>query len=274
MKKRPLLILAFALACGLLSAYLAREYLRAQVASATAGRPETTTVAVAARDLPGGSVLTAADVKMIEWPSGSPPPGYVAASNSLVGQGLVLPVKANEPFLTTKLANASVSGLAGMIPAGMRAVSVKVDEVIAVAGFVTPGTRVDILVTMPSDGAQPGATKLVVQNLKVLASGQSYAPSEEAEAKEASVITLLVTPEQAEVLTLASTEGRIQLALRNTLDETMALTSGAVATTLEGRAPPPAAPAPRGAARSTAPRRTPEATVEIYHGSDRTVASF
>lgn len=274
MKKRPVPILAFALACGLLSAYLASQYLRAHMANVTAAQPVTTRVAVAARDLPGGSVLRETDVKMIEWPAGSPPPGYIAQSNALLGQGLVHPVRANEPFLSTKLANSGVSGLAGMIPAGMRAVSVKVDEVIAVAGFVMPGTRVDILVTMPPVGNQPGAAKLVLQNLKVLASGQSFTPSEESRPQDASVITLLVTPDEAEVLTLASTEGRIQLALRNTLDETLALTSGAVATTLEGRAPLPPPSAPRPAARSSARARTSEAAVEVYHGSDRTVSSF
>jgi pilus assembly protein CpaB len=273
MKRRPVVILVFALACGGLSAHLARRYLQAQLGSAPSSERPTTKVAVAAHDLPSGSVLRSADVKLIDWPAEMRPPGYVDGGSSLIGRELVFPMKANEPILASKLSGSAVGGLSAVIPAGMRAVSVKVDEVIAVGGFVVPGTRVDVLVTMPSEGDRPSNTRIVLQNIKVVAAGQTYESSEQAKPQETSVITLLVTPEQAEVLTLSSTEGQVQLALRNALDESRAATPGALADGIERQAPTPT-PLARAAAPPVARERTQEAAVEIYHGSARTVSSF
>ena len=272
MRRRPVVILIFALGCGGLSAHLGRQYLQSQVAAMPASARATTPVAVAARDLSGGAVLGAGDVRMLEWPAGMSPPGYVAESSILIGQELVVPIRANEPILQNKLAGAAVSGLAAVIPPGMRAVSVKVDEVIAVGGFAVPGSRVDVIATMPSEMRGPGVSRIVLQKLKVIAVGQTYEVSERSEPQDASVITLLVTPEQAEVLTLASTEGRIQLALRNTTDESRAQTRGTPAEALEGQA----TPAPRASTPAPSPARPrkQEVSVEIYHGTDRTVSSF
>lgn len=271
-----MLVLALAVASGLLAALLARQYLQSRIAMAPASETATSLVAVAARDLPGGSVLGPEDVKMISWPAESRPPEYVETSALVIGQGLLFPVKANEPLLRSKLSGEQ-GGLAAVIPQGMRAVSVKVDEVIAVAGFVVPGTRVDVIVTMPSNSDQPGTSRVVLQNIRVLASGQSIEESAEGEPQDASVITLLVTPDEAETLLLASNEGRIQLALRNSLDEAVAITRGALgAPELRTVASEPSAPAPtqaRAPARAAATPRTGTA-VEIYNGSARTVASF
>jgi pilus assembly protein CpaB len=168
-----------------------------------------------------------------------------------------------------------VGGLPSVIPAGMRAVSVRVDEVVAVAGFAVPGTRVDVLVTLADAGpGGGGVARAALQNVQVLAAGQSLEARGNAEPQKVTVITLLVTPEQAEVLALASAEGQIQLALRNTLDESIAHTTGAVTAVLAGsraarRSPPPARPA-----TPAQPRRAHSQAVEIYHGSSRTVASF
>ena len=280
MKRNPLLILTLAVACGGMAAYLTQRALREQVASKPLFAAEGAKVAVAARDLDVGSVLREEDVKVVDWPAGARPAGYIASASALVGQGLVFPIRANEPLLRSKLAGEGVGGLASMIPRGMRAVSVKVDEVIAVAGFVVPGTRVDVLATFPERDDRPGGTEVVLQNVKVIAAGQSFEPSGEGKPQEASVITLLVTPSQAEALALAGSEGRIQLALRNTLDESEA---APVAAPARPRVPPPAAPSPPGpspAASRPAARRAPEprapagGTVEVYHGSTRTVAAF
>lgn len=273
MKRRPVMVLAFALGCGGLSAHLARQYLQAQIGAAPTADRATMKVAVAARDLPIGSVLRSTDVKLIDWPAGTRPPGYAEAGSGLVGRELVFPLKANEPILDSKLSGSAVGGLSAVIPPGMRAVSVKVDEVIAVGGFVVPGTRVDVLVTMPAEGDRPSNTRIVLQNIKVLAAGQTYEASEQAKPQETSVITLLVTPEQAEVLTLSSTEGQVQLALRNATDESRAATPGALPDGLERRAPTPT-PQARTAAPPVERQRTQEAAVEIYHGSARTVSSF
>ena len=279
MKRRPAVILAFAVACGGFSAHLARQYLQAQLGASAAAERATTTVAVAARDLPGGAVLSASDVKLIDWPADRSPSGYSEATAALVGRELVFPVKANEPILDSKLSGSAVGGLSALIPPGMRAVSVKVDEVISVGGFVVPGTRVDVLVTLPSLSGGPSTARIVLQNIKVIAAGQSYEASEQAKPQEATVITLLVTPEEAEALTLASADGQVRLALRNALDESRALTRGVV----NGGPPqaePTPAPAPAAIAEAPVPApavarpRNLENAVEIYHGSARTVSSF
>jgi pilus assembly protein CpaB len=155
----------------------------------------------------------------------------------------------------------------------MRAVSVKVDEVIGVAGFVLPGTRVDVLVTLtPSADREEAATRVILQNVQALASGQTIQRNANGEPQAATVITLLVTPEQAEKLTLAATEGQIQLALRNTLDMAEVETTGIKAATLVRMEAPPQ-PAAGSAARG--PRRAAGGTSVItYNGAERTVTTF
>jgi pilus assembly protein CpaB len=155
----------------------------------------------------------------------------------------------------------------------MRAVSVKVDEVIGVAGFVLPGTRVDVLVTL-SDGGdrEEAATRVILQNVRTVASGQTIQKDANGEPQNATVITLLVTPEESEKLTLAATEGQIQLALRNTLDMAEVETDGIKAATLvRTEAPPqPARPAARGPRRATGGGTS----VITYNGAERTVTTF
>jgi pilus assembly protein CpaB len=156
----------------------------------------------------------------------------------------------------------------------MRAVSVKVDEVIGVAGFVLPGTRVDVLVTLtPSADRDEAATRVILQNVQALASGQTIQRNANGEPQTATVITLLVTPEQAEKLTLGATEGQIQLALRNTLDMAEVETEGIKAATLVRTAAPPQ-PAAQSSAR--APRRTSSGGTSVitYNGAERTVTTF
>jgi pilus assembly protein CpaB len=275
MRRRPVGILVFALACGGLSAHLGKQYLRAEQRVAPVAQHALTRVAVAARDLPVGAVLRAEDVKVIDWPSDVTPAGYKEASSALVGKELMFPVSANEPILDTKLAGeSSIGGLSAAIPEGMLAVSVKADEVIAVGGFVVPGTHVDVLVTVSSTSDRPGLSRIALQNLKVLAAGQTFETNEQGEPQDASVVTLLVTPEQAEVLTLAASEGRVQLALRNGRDQSRPATPGALTQSLEGRRPAAAAPSAPPKAPPVVRQPTREAAVEIYHGSARTVSSF
>jgi len=140
----------------------------------------------------------------------------------VVGRGVLVPMHKNELVLTSKLASPKAgAGLPSLIPAGKRAVSVQVNEVISVAGFVAPGTHVDVLLTghPMMQGAQDIMTTTVLENVEVLAAGQEMQQSPEGgKPRAVTVITLLVTPEEAQKLTLASSEGRIQLALRNPLD--------------------------------------------------------
>jgi pilus assembly protein CpaB len=266
--------LVLALVSGGAAGYLALGYMNRPLSPRLASANATTHIVVAARDLALGTMLAPGDVKTIDWPSLTVPPGYATREDEVLGHGLITPVSANEPLMTAKLADKEAGGgLPIVIPEGMRAVSVKVDEVIGVAGFVLPGTRVDVLVTL-SDGGdrEEAATRVILQNVRTVASGQTIQKDANGEPQNATVITLLVTPEQAEKLTLAATEGQIQLALRNTLDMAEVETDGIKAATLvRTEAPPqPARPAARGPRRATGGGTS----VITYNGAERTVTTF
>jgi pilus assembly protein CpaB len=278
-QKRLLIVLLLALVCGVGAAYLSINYLGKSAGPLAAAAPtRTDQLAVAARDLPLGTVLRAEDVRMIAWSGGALPAGYANSAAVVVGRGLITPVAMNEPLLAAKLADKEAGGgLSIVIPEGMRAVSVKVDEVIAVAGFVTPGTRVDVLVTLaPGVDRQTNVTRVILQNIQALAAGQTVQRDVEGKPQTVSVITLLVTPEQAERLTLASSEGRIQLALRNTLDVTETPTPGMRAATLVGdtRVAPPAVRAVQVRSRAPAAPRETGTVVETFRGGQRTLSTF
>jgi pilus assembly protein CpaB len=179
-------------------------------------------VVVAATDLPVGTRLQENHLRLVKMPDADLPPGTFRSVPEAVGRGVVVPITKNELVLTSKLASENGgAGLPSLIPAGMRAVSVKVNDVISVAGFVTAGTRVDIVLTgNPTKDSDPAqiTTTTVLENLQVLAAGQKLQRNEQGEPQQVTVITLLVSPEDAQKLVLASSEGRIQLALRNPLD--------------------------------------------------------
>src|SRR5712671_6379305 len=186
-------------------------------------------VVVAATDLDVGAELTREEIRIIDWPANAVPPGAFSDPKDVVGRGIVLPVIQNEPILPMKLASPEAgSGLPPAIPPGLRAVSVRVNEVIGVAGYVLPGTRVDVVATInPSGQSTDITTKVVLTNVQVLASGTKIdRETDKNKPIPVTVVTLLVDPEEAERLTLASTEGKIQLALRNPLDKTMPVTPG------------------------------------------------
>lgn len=271
-KRRKWMALVLALVSGGAAGYLALGYMNRPISPRTASASATTHIVVASRDLPVGTELAPGDVKQIEWPALDVPPGYAGSEDEVMGRGLITAVSANEPLMTAKLADKEAGGgLPIVIPEGMRAVSVKVDEVIGVAGFVLPGTRVDVLVTLTPDADRAQtATRLILQNVQTLASGQTIQRNANGEPQTATVITLLVTPEQAEKLTLAATEGAIQLALRNTLDMAEVETDGVKAATLvRTEAPQPAR------TTSSAPRRSSGGTSVItYNGAERTVTTF
>lgn len=272
-KRRKWMALVLALVSGGAAGYLALNYLRQPVLPLVGESPGATQVAVAARDLPVGSVLAPADVKMIDWPAANVPPGYSGDMQELVGRGLITPVAANEPLLGQKLASKEAGGgLPIVIPEGMRAVSVAVNEVIGVAGFVLPGTRVDVLVTMGSQGeSEVTITRVILQNVLTLAAGQQIQRDKEGEPRTVTVITLLVSPEEAEKLTLAATEGQIHLALRNTLDMAQVETDGIKAGSLVHTAPEPRATPPR---VRRAPVRRDGQSIVTYNGTERTVTTF
>lgn len=275
-RNRALILLAFALASGVLAALLALRYLRQQSAPLVAAEPARSTIVVAARALPVGSVIAEQDVKTLSWQGGALPAGYMGSIAQVVGRGLLAPIEPNEPIMAGKLAAEGMGGgLNVMIDEGMRAISVAVDQVVGVAGFVLPTSRVDVLLTLPNpQQTNEPTTRIIMQNVRTLAAGQTIQQDKEGKPLPVPVVTFLVTPEQAETLALASQQGRIQLTLRNTLDTTATRTSGTRVSALMGqvvRAPSPRRSSSRPRTAAEAPAQT---TVEVYRGGVRSLERF
>jgi pilus assembly protein CpaB len=197
---------------------------------------------VAARPLNLGAMLTKDDVKLVPWPAANQIPGGFTEIERVVNRGLIVPVAENEPLTERKLAAVGAgAGLPPTITEGMRAVSVKVNEIVGVAGFVVPGTRVDVLVSIEAKDGEP-ITKSVLSNVQVLTAGTRYdqdRATKEGKPIPTGVVTLLLTPEDAEKLVLATGQGRIMLTLRNPLDTAPTKTAGARRSELLGDVSPP-----------------------------------
>lgn len=217
-RTRMIVGLAIAVVVALfLSSYVYRTFQRA-----TQVRPVVMAhIVVASRAMQLGTRLDANNLRTISWPGDEPIPGNFSRIEDCEGRALITPVAENEPILENRLApKESGAGLPATIPEGMRALSVAVNDVVGVAGFVIPGTMVDVLVTgqMPGGAGLNNITRTILQNVRVLAAGQKVEQDREGKPQTVPVITLLVTPEDAARLTMAATEGKIQLALRNTID--------------------------------------------------------
>jgi pilus assembly protein CpaB len=270
MGKRFAFILILALASGSTAAYLAFNYLRdSGTAEPVVAEVPAEQVVLAIHDLMPGDVIEAQDIKIVPWPAGAVPQGYSVSPSEVVGRGVIVPIRANEPLLSTKLANREAGGgLSITIPAGKRAMSVKVDDVIGVAGFATPGTRVDVLATLDAAAQfDEPRTQVVLQNIEVLAAGQTTERDFRGDPKSVPVVTLLVDPQESETLTLAATKGRIQLALRNPLDLDVAETEGTRAKTLLPSMATAARPRARIITRTAPASRSN--TVEVFRGPEK-----
>jgi pilus assembly protein CpaB len=203
-------------------------------------------VVVATRSLPPGVRLAASDVRLAAWPASSPVTGSFSRVDAVVNRALLASVVENEPLVQNKVASVEAgAGLPPAIPPGMRAMSVKVNEVIGVAGFIDPGTRVDLVVTIRK--RDDTTSRTAVTNVQVLSAGtrseQEKARDGKAAPSAAAVVTLLVTPQEAERIALAQAEGQIMLVMRNPLDTEATATSGVHAAALFGaEVAPPAAP--------------------------------
>lgn len=273
---RILMVLVLALTAGGVLALGTYNYVqRSPVQAATL---PTTQVVVAAADMDIGAELRREDLRVIEWPSGSLPANVISNPEEVIGRGLVMPVIQNEPILPMKLASKDAgAGLPPVIPPGQRAVSVRVNEVIGVAGYVVPGTRVDVVATVsPTQNQQDMTSKVILTDVAVLAAGTKIERDTEKDKPVAvNVVTLLVSPDESERLTLAATEGKIQLALRNPLDRESPKTQGIRPAALLGTTAP-ARPFPRALPSKAAPQKVAEAapvpeptTVEMIRGDKR-----
>jgi pilus assembly protein CpaB len=277
-RMRVFMVFVLAITAGGALAFGTYNYMQQQPAR-TVSIP-TQHVVVAASDLDVGAELTKDELRIIEWPANAMPAGAFTDTKDVIGRGIILPVIQNEPILPNKLGGKDAGGgLPPAIPPGLRAVSVRVNEVIGVAGYVLPGTRVDVVATVSPTGQGSDMTsKVVLTNVQVLAAGTKIEREGDNKNKPiaVSVVTLLVNPEEAERLTLASTEGKIQLALRNPLDKATPLTQGIKSAALLGFGAPVRNAAAR--ARTTSGHPAPASaalvplempTVEIIRGDKR-----
>jgi pilus assembly protein CpaB len=276
-RTRLLFIGIIALALGGLLSSIVYKTLQARTGHAQAPGVD---VVVAANDLNVGSKIEDRDLKIVRLPAESLPEGVFHSKTRVVGRGVVLPVSKAEFILPNKVAGENAgSGMPALIPPGMRAVSVRVNEVVAVAGFVVPGTRVDVLLTGNPGGNAENQTTTVLENIAVVAAGQKLERNAAGEPQSVPVITLLVSPEDAQKLTLASQEGRIQLTLRNPLDtnqQKLPSVRNAVLYGASAPTPTPASTKPK--VRRVVPKQvTPQAspyTIEVIRGQEKKEITF
>jgi pilus assembly protein CpaB len=267
------LVLAVVLAF-LLSAFVYRQFKQVSAAPAAVQMRQ---IVVAAEPLRQGTRLDSSKLRLIPWPVSEPVTGMFTRIEDCINRALITAVAQNEPILESKVASVQAgAGLSATIPEGMRAVTVAVNDVGGVAGFVTPGTMVDVLVTGmiagPNTGGGSTITRTILENVRVLAAGQKIEQDRDGKPQTVPVITLLVTPDDAGKLTMASTEGKIQLALRNTIDTEMVAPPPVLQAALFAGAAPPH---PLQKHVSAPPKAVPVPyTIEIITGTKRETKSF
>jgi pilus assembly protein CpaB len=287
-KLSSILFIAFVIAAA--TSYLVYRMTQNQIRSQP---PASVQILVAARDLEIGTLIKETDLTTAQW-VGAAPKSAVVNKDAAVGRGVVSQIYQGEPILDTRLAAVgSGGGLAATIRPGMRACAVRVDDVVGVAGFVLPGMRVDVLVS----GSAPGATatqgpkvKTLLQNIEVLSAGTNIQKDAEGKPVQVPVVNLLVTPEQAELLSLASNQTKIQLVLRNPLDTDTPKTPGFVTANLfsdvgapkpdvtpvlaakkSPAPPPPLAPSPAPVAKPAEPSIF---LIEVINGAKHSEEKF
>jgi pilus assembly protein CpaB len=264
MNKRFVGVLTFAF---LVAAGASLVLYRVLISRPTAAKPGPAMahVVIATKDLDVGTVLKEDDVKLSEW-GGAMPVGSVTEPKLVLGRGVITAIYAKEPIVETRLAaKGAGGGMAAMIPPGWRAVAVRVNEVVGVAGFVVPGMHVDILISgnaPGNNGSQGTLTQTLLQNIEVLSAGQDFKKDAEGKPIMVQVVNMLVTPTQAEQLSLAASQTSIQLVLRNPLDHEIAKTPGTALhrlfTNSGAAAPAPAQPSESRPKQPAGPRREPQ----------------
>ncbi len=280
MNRRLVAVFVFALVVATITSFAVYRVIVLQ-ARTPARQVATSKLIVAAHDLQVGALIHDLDVTEISW--SSPVPEHaIKSKQDVVGRGVIATIYQGEAILDSRLASKGAgAGLASTIPVGMRAVALRVNEVVGLAGFVLPGMHVDILIagSVPgSESAQNGTLcRTVLQNIEVLSAGQRIEKNVDGKPESAQVVNLLVTPNQAEVLNLASDETKVQLVLRNPLDTKEETTEGASLASLFGqtvRAAPMRTVVMAAAPRAAAPRPPPTETVEVFSGMKRSEQSF
>jgi pilus assembly protein CpaB len=276
MNRRLTTILLMAFVVAAISSYLVYKVAGKQMHPTA--QPQTTRIIVPARNLEIGTLIKDADLTTAEW-VGSLPKGTLVSKEAAIGRGVVSDLYQGEPIVDNRLAPAgSGGGLAATIPPGMRACAVRVDDVVGVAGFAVPGARVDVLVS----GTGPGApandgpkVRTLLQNIKVLSAGTNIQKDNEGKPVQVQVVNLLVTPEQGELLSLASNQTKIQLVLRNPLDTETAKAPALAMGNLFSDGTP--APKPKAVGYKKPPEKPAPPhvlTVQVFNGAKRTEEKF
>ncbi|MEW5979818.1 MAG: Flp pilus assembly protein CpaB [Acidobacteriota bacterium] len=279
-RARILIVLLVAVLVGGLLSYAVYNYL--QTRPVTVVRTPEKSIVVAAGNLQLGASLKDENLKFVPWPATNLPAGYFEKKEDLLDRGLIQPLVENEPVLESKLApKGAGAGLPPVIPKGMRALSIRANEIIGVAGYVIPGTRVDVVLTGNPPGSQEPITKIVLQNVEVASAGQVIQKDPEGKPQTVTVVTLYVSPEDAEKLTTASSQGTFQLALRNPLDMDEVKTRGIqMSQLIRGGGPPAPPPAVRPARRvpqvvaAPASPVAPVNNIEVIKGDQRSTVKF
>jgi pilus assembly protein CpaB len=274
MNRRLFTVLATAFVVAAICTYFVYRVVGGRLMAAAQHR--TTPVVVARTNIKLGTMLKDTDLTTTPW-VGAPPAGVILRVQDAVGRGVVSDIYQGEMVMDNRLAAAgSGGGLAATIRPGMRACAVKVNDVVGVAGFVTPGMHVDVLISGNPPGSNPNTTprvRTILQNIQVLSAGTDISRDAEGKPQQVQVVNLLVTPEEAELLSLAGNETHIQLVLRNPLDTNFAKPPGTNVASLFGDAPAKVQPAaaPRKPAVNVPPRIY---LVEVINGSKRSEEKF
>ena len=278
-RARILIVLIVAVVVGGLLSYAVYNFL--QTRPVTVVKTPEKNIVVASGKLPLGTLIKDENLKFVPWPATNLPAGYFERKEDLVSRGLIQPVVENEPILESKLApKGSGAGLPPIIPEGKRALSIRANEIIGVAGYVLPGTRVDVVLTATVPGATEPITRIVLQNVEVVSAAQDIQKDAEGKPKTVTVVTLLVTPDDAEKLTSASSQGQFQLALRNPLDLEETKTRGIQMSQLIRGAAPPAAAVVKSPKRMPQvippppPPVAPAVNIEVIKGDQRSTVKF
>lgn len=278
MNRRLSTILLLAFAVAAVSSYLVYRVAASQMRSV---QPRTTRLLVPVRDLEIGTLIKDADLTTAEW-VGTVPKGAITAKEAAIGRGVVSQLYQGEPIIDNRLAPAgSGGGMAATIRPGMRACAVRVDDVVGVAGFVLPGMRVDVLVSGSGPGVNPAEgpkVRTLLQNIEVLSAGSNIQKDNEGKPVQVPVVNLLVTPQQAELLSLASNQTKIQLVLRNPLDTETPNTPSVAMSSVFSEGIPAAKPKPAAVRTPPPPVATPAPPrvylIQVFNGPKHTEEKF
>ncbi len=276
-------MLVLAAGVGVIASFAVSRYLENQARTLEqrkAPSADLITMVVAATEIPLATSIERQHLKVVHVPPEASPRSAFPSVEDVIGRVTQMNILEEEPILEGKLVSTGFGGgLQSVIPEGKRAITVRANDVIGVAGFLSPGDYVDVIATMMERSQGSLITKTVLQKIKVLSVGQQMEPSSDGKSRAVSTVTLLVTPDEAERLVAATSQGQIQLVMRSAVDFSEKSTAGSSSEELLGKsgAPKPAA-APSEAKpeppKKIAPKAPPGTTIEIFRGTEKEEKTF